>query len=136
MEAAEKILPHAPDGSFLFNKPFSLPTLETPYGLPTAVRLKDQLGFLETMRTIDLYSHIGHLMGHTTLPFDEGIDTPYCLQQGRVAVGDNELEAFATKTPTFKTSKKPAPRSLILHLGELEGKDLLVSLIFLSSLLR
>ncbi len=137
MQAAEKVLPHAPDGPLLFDKPFGLPAFETPEGFLTAVCLKDELGFLKTVRTIDLsdlYGHIAHLMGHTPLCLDEGIDTPYGLQQGRIAIGDNELEAFPMKPARFEINKKPTPGSLIFHLGELKGEDLPVSLIFLGPL--
>lgn len=133
VETAEEVLPHTPDCPFLFNKPSGLPAFETPEGFLTAVRLKDELSLLKTVRAIDLfglYGHIAHLVGHTALCLDEGIDTPYGLEQCRVTVGDNELEAFAIKPPTLQIREKSPPRSLILHLGELEGEDLLVSLTF------
>ena len=134
VETAEEVLSHAPDSSPFLDKPSGLPALETPEGLLAAACSKDELGLLETVRAIDLsdlYGHIAHLMGHTTLPFDEGIDTLYGLQQGRVSVADNELEALAMKSPTLEIRKKSSPGSLILHLRELEAEDLLVSLIFL-----
>jgi hypothetical protein len=136
VQTAEKILSHAPDGPLLFDKPFGLPALETPEGLLTAVCLKDELCLLKTVRAIDLsdlYGHIAHLVGHTTLRLDERIDTPYGLQQCRITIGDNELEAFAMKPPTLEIRKKSPPGGLILHLSELEGEDFPAPLIFLGS---
>jgi len=137
VKTTEKVLPHAPNSSLFFDKPSSLPALETPEGFLAAVRLKDELSLPQTVRTIDLsdlHGHIAHLMGHTTLPLDEGINTLYGLQQGRVSIGDNELETLTMKPPTLEIRKKSPPGGLILYLRELEGKDLLVSLILLGPL--
>ena len=66
LEAADKILSHAPDCPLLFNKPFSLPCLEKRNGFLTAVQWEDQLSLLAAMISIDLFDlscHTGHLMG-------------------------------------------------------------------------
>ncbi len=138
VKTTEKVLPHAPDSSLFFDKPSSLPALETPDGFLAAVRLKDQLCLLKAVRPIglsDLHGHITHLMGHTALGFDERIDALCSLEQCRISVGDNELEALAMKSPTLEIRKKSPPGGLILHLSELEGEDLPVSIIFLGPLM-
>lgn len=66
LEAADKILSHAPDCPLLFNKPFGLPCLEKRNGFLTAVQWKDQPRLLAAMISIDLFDlscHTGHLMG-------------------------------------------------------------------------
>ncbi len=73
-------------------------------------------------------------MGHTALCFDEGVDTPCGRGQGRVSIVDNELEAFAIKPSALQIREKSPPGTLLLHLGELEGGDLLSSLFFLGPL--
>jgi hypothetical protein len=133
METAVKVLLHTSDRPLGFYLPIFFPCLETPYCSAFAGSSKDSFGLGHAgfqVYSFQLGSYIPQFVNDAPLHLEERIDLFSSLQEGRVAVGSDELQGSTLEAPAIEVYQEGTPAIDIFVIRQPEGESLPGAVLF------
>jgi hypothetical protein len=133
VETVVKVLLHASDRPLGFYLPPLLPCFEASYRFAAAGGSKDSFSLGHAgfqMHSFQLDSYIPQFVNDAPLHFEERVDLSGSLQQGRVAIGSDELQSSTLEAPALEVYQEGSPAIDILLVCHSEGEGLPGAILF------